>query len=57
MDEQFDSVEELTLPELIQETFREYEKTKNEMNEIGVLVKQSAAVPILSTLGSERSRS
>jgi two-component system sensor histidine kinase DegS len=43
MDEQFDSVEELTLPNLIQETFREHEKTKNEMNEIGVLVKQSAA--------------
>ena len=43
MDEQIDSAEELTLRDLIQETFREYERTQNEMNEIGVLVKQSAA--------------
>ena len=43
MDEQIDSVEELTLRDLIQDTFREYEKTKNEKHEIGILVKQSAA--------------
>ncbi|MFN2189335.1 MAG: sensor histidine kinase, partial [Candidatus Promineifilaceae bacterium] len=43
MDEQIESADELTLRDLIQETFREYEKTQNEMNEIGVLVRQSAA--------------
>ena len=43
MDEYTDPVEEFTLRDLIQETFREYEKTQKEMTEIGVLVKQSAA--------------
>lgn len=43
MDEQNESVEELTLSVLVQETFREHERTQNELTEIGVLVKQSAA--------------
>jgi two-component system sensor histidine kinase DegS len=43
MDDQIDSFEELTLQDLIQDTFREYERAQKEMSEIGVLVKQSAA--------------
>ena len=43
MDEQIDPIEELSLLDLVQETFREHERTLNEMHEIGVLVKQSAA--------------
>ncbi|HET6446540.1 MAG TPA: ATP-binding protein [candidate division Zixibacteria bacterium] len=43
MDEQIDPVEELSLRDLVQETFQEHERTLNEMHEIGILVKQSAA--------------
>lgn len=43
MDEQIDPVEELSLRGLVQDTFREHERTQNEKNEIGILVKQSAA--------------
>ncbi len=43
MDEQNESVEELTIRGLVQETFSEHERTQNELNEIGILVKQSAA--------------
>lgn len=43
MEEQNGSGEELTLRGLVQETISEHERTENELNEIGVLVKQSAA--------------
>ena len=43
MDEQIDSGEELSLRGLVQETLSEHERTQKELNEIGVLVKQSAA--------------
>ncbi len=43
MDDQIDSFEELTLQDLIQDTFREHERALKEMTEIGILVKQSAA--------------